>query len=255
MAVMSDKRPQDKLHDPTSNRMDASEALVARYLRSLGFLDVVYEPDGNVPPDFLVEGRIAVEVRRLNQNVLREDGRPEGLEEVFIPFWQKMKTYLPTVASSFDGESWYVSVDIRRPLESWKYLEPRLRRALLEFMTSPRREDGKVEVSEHLRIDFSRAGRTYDGFFVLGAGADRESGGWILSEIHRNLQLCSTEKEHKVSRYRAKYLEWWLVLPDHIGYALNSNDRRHFHSLPSITQTWSRLVLINPHNPNHAFEV
>lgn len=116
MAVMSDKRPQDRLHDPTSNRMDASEALVARYLRSLGFLDVVYEPDGNVPPDFLVEGRIAVEVRRLNQNVLREDGRPEGLEEVFIPFWQKMKTYLPTVASSIDGESWYVSVDIRRPL-------------------------------------------------------------------------------------------------------------------------------------------
>lgn len=255
MAAILSRRRQGKQLARISNSVDTSEALVERYLRSLGFLDVVYEPDGNVPPDFLVEGRIAVEVRRLNQNVRREDGRPEGLEEAFIPFWQKMYRYLPTVAPSVDGESWYVSLDMRRPLESWKHLEPRLRRALLDFMRSPRERQGKVAVSEHLRVSFSRAGRAYDGFFALGAGTDRESGGWVLSEVHRNLQICSTEKEHKIAPYRAKYLDWWLILPDHIGYAMSASDHQHFRSLPPITHTWSRLVLINPHNSNHAFEV
>jgi len=50
--------------------MDSSETLAKEYLRFLGYTDIIYEPDGNIPPDFLVNGRIAVEVRRLNQNLL-----------------------------------------------------------------------------------------------------------------------------------------------------------------------------------------
>jgi len=45
------------------NAMDASEKLVAKYLAHRGYMDVIYEPDGNVPPDFLVNGCIAIEVR------------------------------------------------------------------------------------------------------------------------------------------------------------------------------------------------
>ncbi|MEZ4719401.1 MAG: hypothetical protein R2851_25450 [Caldilineaceae bacterium] len=39
-----------------------------------GFENVVYEPDGNIPPDFLVDERIAIEVRRLNQNFVDPEG-------------------------------------------------------------------------------------------------------------------------------------------------------------------------------------
>jgi hypothetical protein len=48
--------------------MNDSEKAVYEYLTSLGFRTVVYEPDGKVSPDFLIDGRIAVEARRLNQN-------------------------------------------------------------------------------------------------------------------------------------------------------------------------------------------
>jgi hypothetical protein len=41
--------------------MNDSEKLVFEYLKSRGFDKVVYEPDGKVPPDFLIDGRIAVE--------------------------------------------------------------------------------------------------------------------------------------------------------------------------------------------------
>ena len=60
--------------------MDHSEKVVFQYLKSRGFINIVYEPDGNIPPDFTIDGRIAVEVRRLNENekTTTEHG---GLEE------------------------------------------------------------------------------------------------------------------------------------------------------------------------------
>jgi hypothetical protein len=42
--------------------MDRSETLAYNHLVFRGFSSPVYEPDGNVPPDFLLDGRIAVEV-------------------------------------------------------------------------------------------------------------------------------------------------------------------------------------------------
>ncbi len=48
--------------------MDRTEKLVSEHLAHRGYKYVVYEPDGNIPPDFLVDGSIAIEVRRLNQN-------------------------------------------------------------------------------------------------------------------------------------------------------------------------------------------
>jgi hypothetical protein len=59
--------------------MDFSERKVYQHLASRGFNDIVYEPDGNVAPEFLVNRSIAIEVRRLNQHRDTEDG-PRGLE-------------------------------------------------------------------------------------------------------------------------------------------------------------------------------
>jgi hypothetical protein len=64
--------------------MDASESLVRDFLLQRGYADIVYEPDGKVPPDFLIDGRIAVEVRRLNQSY-ETGSRMRGLEEDSIP--------------------------------------------------------------------------------------------------------------------------------------------------------------------------
>jgi hypothetical protein len=60
--------------------MNDSEAQALKYLSSLGYSQVVYEPDGRIPPDFLVKGRIAIEVRRLNYNYIDEAGHVQGVE-------------------------------------------------------------------------------------------------------------------------------------------------------------------------------
>jgi hypothetical protein len=70
--------------------MDPSERCAANFLAQRGYKNVVYEPDGNVPPDFLVDGYLAVEIRRLNQN-FDFGTRIEGLEQASIPLWKKYK--------------------------------------------------------------------------------------------------------------------------------------------------------------------
>src|SRR4051794_7461292 len=113
--------------------MDKSEAHVAKFLTHRGYTDVKYEPDGNIPPDFLVDGRIAVEVRILNQNY--PSGKSsEGLEETAIPLWDGMKKLVSLLGSSGEHGSWFVFYDFKRPLGHWKKIRSELRSKLTEFM-------------------------------------------------------------------------------------------------------------------------
>lgn len=96
--------------------MDASEKLVEDHLHHRGYVNVAYEPDGNIPPDFLVNDTIAIEVRRLNQNHF---GGPnaKGLEEVAIPLWNKVKALLASMGPPTKGESWFIHFTFSRPVE------------------------------------------------------------------------------------------------------------------------------------------
>lgn len=50
-------------------RKENSDELRARqYLQTLSHTKLEYEPLGNVTPDFLIDNKIAIEVRRLNRN-------------------------------------------------------------------------------------------------------------------------------------------------------------------------------------------
>src|SRR5437867_7019158 len=106
--------------------MDSSERIVSEYLSHHGFRDVVFEPDGDRTPDFLLNGRIAVEVRRLNQNEDTPNG-PRGLGEGAIPLQAKVSRLLGTLGSSDGGETWYVVYSFRRPLPPWDELANALR--------------------------------------------------------------------------------------------------------------------------------
>lgn len=84
--------------------MDDSENVAYEYLLSLGIGSVIYEPDGKVPPDFLVNGRIAVEVRRLNQNEVTKTGI-SGLEEIRIPLHKNLVKLFSSLGPPKRGKS------------------------------------------------------------------------------------------------------------------------------------------------------
>ena len=76
-----------------------------------------HEPDGNVPPDFLVDGRIAVEVWRLNEHGTGEPPRP--LIETEIPFMWDLRALADGLAAK-SRETLLIYVEFRRPLPSAK---------------------------------------------------------------------------------------------------------------------------------------
>jgi hypothetical protein len=238
----------------SKRNMDRSEQLADTYLRSLGYLNPEFEPDGNVPPDFLVEKRIAVEVRRLNQNFVSASGS-EGLEEVFIPIWEAAHKYLPTLGPSINGESWFVSFTLYRPVEKWRVLKPLVRSALQQFMHSASRRSGSIQIARNFKVGLHLAGGTHPSFFLLGSAIDFDAGGFLIAEAYKNLMHCIAEKEQKVAAYRDKYPEWWLVLPDYICGRLDAENRRQLDGLALSKGLWSKVILINPANPSEAFEV
>lgn len=214
--------------------MDATEKLVEDHLYHRGYTDVVYEPDGNVPPDLLVNGTIAIEVRRLNQN--HSDGvATMGLEEVAIPLWHKVKALLTSMGPPTEGESWFVHFRFTRPVEQWKTLEPKLRAGLIAFSRESMKSRTVAAEGQGFELEvFCRTSKPHVSMFVMAGCSDQESGGWLLSEMESNINYCASEKSRKIQKVRSKYTQWWLALVDHIGFGLDDFDREMFRDQVSI---------------------
>ena len=61
--------------------MNPDEQIAYKYLQNkFGTERIIYEPNGNIPPDFLVPAGPAVEVRRLNRHDF-SGAKPKGVEE------------------------------------------------------------------------------------------------------------------------------------------------------------------------------
>lgn len=157
--------------------MDASEKLVQDHLKHRSYVDVVYEPDGNIPPDFLVDGHIAIEVRRLNQNHFA-GADAKGLEEVAIPLWNRTKTLLAGMGPPVKNESLFVHFKFRRPIEPWRSLEPKLRNRLTSFMTSSTQARQVIAAGQGFELEvFCRTSTPHSAMFVMAGCSDEQSGG------------------------------------------------------------------------------
>jgi hypothetical protein len=88
-------------------------------------------------------------------------------------------------------------------------------------------------------------------FYLLGQ-EDKQSGGWIVEEIKKNLQHCVQEKTAKIALVRKKYPEWWLVLPDLIGYGFDAFDKDQLKEQLKFPHTWNKIILLDPNNPCNA---
>jgi hypothetical protein len=226
------------------------EQLAEKYLISLGLGEVVYEPDGKVPPDFLVDRRIAVEVRRLNQHY-EAQGKLRGLEEDSISLRQSLENLLRTFVSPQPRTTWFVMFSFRRPLPEWKTLKSRIRKTLTGFLNAPTETAWRFPIAESFDMTLIRSTTAHDECFLVGGYTDMDAGGWIVSEIVRNASAYIAEKSLKVSPYLSKYPEWWLIFVDHVALAMEEDDvRQHL----SRTKPWNRIVLLSP-DGNRSYHV
>ena len=116
--------------------MNLDEARVYKYLKTNISENVVFEPDGKVPPDFLVDSVFAVEVRRLNQHFFKE-GMSEGLEKLSFPIFDVFNDVLKSFESIYTGNTYSVSIDFERPLStSMRQAKKDMETALRNFLES-----------------------------------------------------------------------------------------------------------------------
>jgi hypothetical protein len=206
----------------------------------------VYEPDGNIPPDFVVNGRIAIEVRRLNYNRMTKSGETRGLEKLQFDLLNCMKGVFSSLGPPKAGKSWFVDYTFSRPIPSLTKLKRDVRKVLSAF------RDGQVEDREFFLTDRFKMGlipssEVFADCFVLGGYVDRDAGGWLIQELENNVRLCVQEKSKKILDIRAKYPEWWIILIDHIGYGA----RESIH----VEHDWDKVILVNPLNPEQGYEI
>lgn len=225
--------------------MDKSEKQVEAYLRHLGYQNMRFEPDGNVPPDFLVDASIAVEVRRLNQNY-KTNGRSVGLEQVAIPLHRRMQKLVHDFGQSSPAKSWYLIYRFRRPLEDWKNISRKLTNILKETETTQPNTKTDHDLGNGFTVSLVPVPVPKATMFRIGIVSDHEAGGWVLEEMEKNLTLCIEEKTAKIQKVKSKYPEWWLIFVDHIGYGLEPDEWKLIRSRVLPPNDWQKIILVSP---------
>ena len=246
-------------HDTTTLTMrskrpaDASERLIKPYLESLNLGGVEHQPLGNVTPDFSIDGRIAVEVRRLNQNFVDGIGDHQGVEQVHFSIYPWLHNELPKMGPSIEGESWWVSVHYRRPLPHSQAIRASIRNQLQAFMGRSARtsqSEWQIEAAPNFRLTLRLSSEDLGKFFVLASMSDYNQGGFVVAEALKNVELCSAEKWRKVIACPHKFEQWWLVLHDVMGLGLVNEDWVSVseHLSPSC-HVWNRIAVVGSKDP------
>jgi hypothetical protein len=168
--------------------MKDEEKLAREFLRHHGYVDIVYEPDGKVPPDFLIDGRIAVEVRRLNQNYEAGSLR-QGLEDVEIRLQQGIEKLVLSLGPPTRGQSWFIFYVFRRPIDRRATLA-KVRYLLQEFINGTDHAPTNLAAGENFTLEIFPVSDLQPTFCVIGGYSDDDAGGWILPEMERNLKLA-----------------------------------------------------------------
>ncbi len=234
--------------------MDKAEAVAEKFLIGLGHKKIVYEPDGNIPPDFLIDDKIAVEVRRLNQNV-DNGGQIEGLESTAIPLAKFLERLCANSGAPTDGHSWFLMYDFDRPLKLDKKLKTDIQANFPQPNSFIPKYRQTIYKTNNLEVELWPSSLSFKTRFVIGGSIDGDSGGWLASEYLENVKLIASEKDAKVAPYKQKYQEWWLVLPDLIGGLSYKTDVNELPKLDEVKSTFDKIILVSPLDPNDAYEI
>jgi len=130
-----------------------------------------------------------------------------------------------------------------------------MKETLKDFLKSGKERWEDYRVDDCLSLNIFPASERHEQVFLLGGYSDHDSGGFLVSEIHRNLKICLAEKTKKIQEYRSKYSEWWLLLIDYIGYGLSERDLAQLREIDLIEHTWDKVILVAPLKPEYGVEI
>jgi len=231
--------------------MNKDERTVNQFLDSLGYLGIIFEPDGNHPPDFLIDNRIAVEVRRLNQFYLNK-GKHEPLENLEYSLDPKLLKLFRAFNSHEVPNSAFVLIHYKRPLKPTKALMQEIEHVLSEHVNCIALEKEYV-VAENLYLRFFPHEKREEDVYLFGSKYDRDRGGWVVAEILKSLKYIVEEKTNKVRPYLSRYDEWWLVLVNHVNMDIQRIEGHQLKEGFNKAHCFDKIMIISQHDSANGY--
>lgn len=141
----------------------------------------------------------------------------------------------------------------RRPIGDWKGFKTVLKNELTTLAQNPLRSRKIIKVKAgNVELEVWLAPKPMRTLFMLIGQSDEQSGGWIVEQIVKNLKYCVQEKTKKIASVKHKYPEWWLVLPDLIGFGFDAFDKDQLRKQLKLKHAWNKIILLDPNDPCNA---
>jgi hypothetical protein len=227
-------------------KMKPEEIKAKAYLESLGKYEIAYEPDGNIPPDFLLNQEIAVEVRRLNQNFIIND-RYVPIEDLEYKIFQIVRALEDIKYDSFDYSILF-SIKYKRPLKIDRKLLKDLKLKILDYAKTLK-DEILIQINDNLIIKLIKTSQKYQKYLSLLSISDMDTGGIVHQILYDNLKISLSDKEIKVKKYLDRYKAWWLILVAHVGYYLEDYDYELLNRMPILESIFDKIIVISHFNP------
>lgn len=223
--------------------MKPEEKIAKKYLEQQGLGSPIFEPDGNIPPDFaFLPQQKAIEVRRLNR-VLSADGTLTE-ENLYIPFWNNLKKVLSTFDSQYNGKSYLIIIDYITPLPLPKFNGKKISQKLKFFLYS---QGSKLPyiltLNDSLSLRILKLEPIKEHTFTLASwGYDIRS----VSNLYiESVQRFIAEKSNKIKPHKHKYLEWQLLLVDSMRWDLGIEEIENIKASITDLGLFDSLVVID----------
>jgi hypothetical protein len=232
--------------------MKPDEKIAKAYLEHLEGKEIEYEPDGNIPPDFLLNQEIAIEVRRLNQNFKIND-RNVPVEKLEYKILQIVRV-LETIKNDSYDYSILFSIKYKRPLKIDKKLLNEIEQKVIDVIKIIENTINIV-INNNLLIKLTKSPRKYSEYFSLLSITDMDTGGLVHQIVYNNLKISLQEKENKIRPYFKKYQIWWLILIDHVGFMLKDYDFDLLNKMPILECVFDKIIVVSYFDPKNSHEI
>jgi hypothetical protein len=225
--------------------MNADENIAYKFFEYQAFENIEFEPQGNRSPDFVINKKIGVEVRRLNQHIKRGNSI-KPLEELDYKLIPRLRSLFKTYNKDDYTSSAFIGISYNRPLKIDKQLLDSIKLVINQHSLNMNSTE-KYFINNSLSLEIMPSQVLLEDKFTIGFVSDRDSGGFVLHNILESLEIIIKEKEPKIIPYLNEYEEWWLTLIDHIGYSLSKNELSEVKMhLPK--NLFKRIYFISPIN-------
>ena len=226
-----------------NSKENKDEIRAKQYLQTLKHSTLVYEPLGNVTPDFLLDNKTAIEVRRLNRNFINSKNKL-NIENIKITVIKKLKKLIEKFDHSPYTNSAYISITLFKPIEDEKKINVIKRvKKILKRHTPHMSQNRSYKIADCLKLTFIPTDKKSNIYIYSGCNNDFF---WIVHELQKTIQSAIDEKNKKIEKNFNLYNEWWLILVDSIVHGLDSEDFTKLQNMQFDKQKFSKVIILSP---------